>query len=72
MLMLQVEKFEVQREKRIFYSSESIEDLLDELPLVASNLSYHVYKVDQSMLGLNGEYTLKTLFPRLLNSDFMI
>lgn len=34
-----------------FYSSESIEDLLDQLPLVAPDLSYHVYKLDEDVLA---------------------
>jgi len=53
-----------------FYSSDSIEDLLDQLPLVASDLSYHVYKINEDLLGLSSEYTLKALFPRLPNPDF--
>ncbi|ENV58205.1 hypothetical protein F951_00533 [Acinetobacter soli CIP 110264] len=52
-----------------FYSAESIEDLLDQLPLIASDLSYHVYKLDEDVLGLSSEYTLKSLFPRLPNPD---
>lgn len=53
-----------------FYSAESIEDLLDQLPLIASDLRYHVYKLDEDVLGLNSEYALKALFPRLPNPDF--
>ena len=53
-----------------FYSSESIEDLLDQLPLIASDLRYHVYKLDEDVLGLSSEYALKALFPRLPNPDF--
>lgn len=41
-----------------FYSSESIEDLLDQLPLIASDLRYHVYKLDEDVLGLSSEYAL--------------
>ncbi len=52
-----------------FYSAESIEDLLDQLPLIASDLSYHVYKLDEEVLGLSSEYALKALFPRLHNPD---
>ncbi|MGQ9372766.1 hypothetical protein ACUM6W_02780 [Acinetobacter tandoii] len=52
-----------------FYSAESIEDLLDQLPLIASDLSYHVYKLDEDVLGLSSEYALKALFPRLPNPD---
>lgn len=52
-----------------FYSAESIEDLLDQLPLIASDLSYHVYKLDEDVLGLSSEYALKALFPRLHNPD---
>ncbi|MTD10936.1 hypothetical protein GIX10_05680 [Acinetobacter sp. YIM 103518] len=52
-----------------FYSGETIEDLLDQLPSIASDLSYHVYKVDEDVLGLSSEYTLKALFPRLPNPD---
>ncbi|WP_216937006.1 MULTISPECIES: hypothetical protein [unclassified Acinetobacter] len=52
-----------------FYSAESIEDLLDQLPLIASELSYHIYKLDEDVLGLSSEYTLKALFPRLPNPD---
>lgn len=52
-----------------FYSAESIEDLLDQLPLIASDLSYHVYKLDEDVLGLSSEYALKALFPRLDNPD---
>ncbi|MBI1453533.1 hypothetical protein IL972_16665 [Acinetobacter sp. FL51] len=52
-----------------FYSAESIEDLLDQLPLIASDLRYHVYKLDEDVLGLSSEYTLKSLFPRLPNPD---
>jgi len=52
-----------------FYSSETIEDLLDQLPLIASDLSYHVYKLDEDVLGLSSEYALKSLFPRLPNPD---
>lgn len=53
-----------------FYSAESIEDLLAQLPLIASDLSYHVYKLDEDVLGLSSEYALKALFPRLPNPDF--
>ena len=52
-----------------FYSAESIEDLLDQLPLIASDLRYHVYKLDEDVLGLSSEYTLKSLFPKLPNPD---
>lgn len=52
-----------------FYSAETIEDLLDQLPLIASDLSYHVYKLDEEVLGLSSEYALKALFPRLPNPD---
>ncbi|HEE5771673.1 hypothetical protein HPJ15_05930 [Acinetobacter baumannii] len=52
-----------------FYSAESIEDLLDQLPLIASDLRYHVYKLDEDVLGLSSEYALKALFPRLPNPD---
>lgn len=52
-----------------FYSAESIEDLLDQLPLIASDLSYRVYKLDEDVLGLSSEYALKALFPRLPNPD---
>lgn len=52
-----------------FYSAESIEDLLDQLPLIASDLSYHVYKLDEDVLGLSSEYALKALFPRLPTPD---
>ena len=52
-----------------FYSAESIEDLLAQLPLIASYLSYHVYKLDEDVLGLSSEYALKALFPRLHNPD---
>ena len=52
-----------------FYSAESIEDLLDQLPLIASDLSYHVYKLNEDVLGLSSEYALKALFPRLPNPD---
>lgn len=34
-----------------FYSAESIEDLLAQLPLIASYLSYHVYKLDEDVLA---------------------
>lgn len=50
-----------------FYISETIEDLLDQLPLIALDLSYHVYKLDEDVLGLSSEYALKSLFPRLPN-----
>ena len=53
-----------------FYSAESIEDLLAQLPLIASYLSYHVYKLDEDVLGLSSEYALKALFPRLPDPDF--
>ena len=53
-----------------FYSAESIEDLLAQLPLIASYLSYHVYKLDEDVLGLSSEYALKALFPRLPNPEF--
>ena len=53
-----------------FYSAESIEDLLAQLSLIASDLSYHVYKLDEDVLGLSSEYALKALFPRLPNPDF--
>ena len=53
-----------------FYSAESIEDLLAQLPLIASDLSYHVYKLDEDVLELSSEYALKALFPRLPNPDF--
>ncbi|WP_180083106.1 hypothetical protein [Acinetobacter sp. YH12102] len=52
-----------------FYSADTIEDLLDQLPLIASDLSYHVYKLDEDVLGLSSEYALKALFPRLPNPD---
>lgn len=52
-----------------FYSAESIDDLLDQLPLIASDLSYRVYKLDEDVLGLSSEYALKALFPRLPNPD---
>ena len=53
-----------------FYSAESIEDLLAQLSLNASDLSYHVYKLDEDVLGLSSEYALKALFPRLPDPDF--
>ncbi|UOH19225.1 MULTISPECIES: hypothetical protein [unclassified Acinetobacter] len=53
-----------------FYSAESIEDLLAQLSLIASDLSYHVYMLDEDVLGLSSEYALKALFPRLPNPDF--
>ena len=53
-----------------FYSAESIEDLLEQLPLIASDLSYHVYKLEEDVLELSSEYALKALFPRLPNPDF--
>ncbi|SEM02162.1 MULTISPECIES: hypothetical protein [unclassified Acinetobacter] len=53
-----------------FYSAESIEDLLAQLPLIASYLSYHVYKLDEDVFGLSSEYALKALFPRLPDPDF--
>lgn len=53
-----------------FYSAESIEDLLAQLPLIASDLSYHVYKLDEDVLELSSEYALKALFPKLPNPDF--
>lgn len=52
-----------------FYSADTIEDLLDQLPLIASDLSYHVYKLNEDVLGLTSEYALKALFPRLPNPD---
>lgn len=52
-----------------FYSAENIEDLLDQLPLIATDLSYHVYKLDEDVLELSSEYALKALFPRLPNPD---
>lgn len=52
-----------------FYSADTIEDLLDQLPLIASDLSYHVYKLDEDVVGLSSEYALKALFPRLPNPD---
>lgn len=52
-----------------FYSADTIEDLFDQLPLIASDLSYHVYKLDEDVLGLSSEYALKALFPRLPNPD---
>ena len=52
-----------------FYSAESIDDLIDQLPLIASDLSYHVYKLNEDVLGLSSEYTLKVLFPRLPDPD---
>lgn len=52
-----------------FYSASSVEDLLEQLPLIASNLSYHVYKLDEDVSELSSEYALKALFPRLPNPD---
>lgn len=52
-----------------FYSAESIEDLFEQLPLIASDLSYHVYKLDEDVLGLSSEYALKAIFPRLPDPD---
>ena len=52
-----------------FYSADTIEDLLDQLPLIVSDLSYHVYNLDEDVLGLSSEYALKALFPRLHNPD---
>jgi hypothetical protein len=52
-----------------FYSAESIEDLVEQLSFIVSELSYHVYKLDEDVLGLSSEYALKALFPRLPNPD---
>ena len=53
-----------------FYCAESIEELIAQLPLIASDLSYHVYKLKEDVLELSSEYALKALFPRLPNPDF--
>ena len=53
-----------------FYCAESIEELIAQLPLIASDLSYHVYKLQEDVLELSSEYALKALFPRLPNPDF--
>lgn len=51
------------------FSDENIEALIEQLPEFAQTIQYKVYELEESPLGLESAFALRTIFPELPDPD---